>query len=87
MNSLLFLRGTLAVELADVGELGPLQVASSAEMGAVVAGMAENALGGSEGNEVVSRLLAKHEEAGGEAWGVDVEVGLHVISCFFCLFY
>ena len=45
MNSLLFLRGTLAVELADVGELGPLQVASSAEMGAVVAGMAENALG------------------------------------------
>ncbi|KAJ7151079.1 TCP-1/cpn60 chaperonin family-domain-containing protein [Mycena filopes] len=32
-----------------------------------------NALGGSEGNEVVSRLWAKHEAAGGEAWGVDVE--------------
>lgn len=36
--------------------------------------IAENALGGSEGNEVVSRLWAKHESAGGEAWGVDVEV-------------
>lgn len=39
--------------------------------------IAENALGGAEGNEVVSRLWAKHESAGGEAWGVDVEV------CFF----
>ena len=38
--------------------------------------LAENALGGAEGNEVVSRLLAKHEEKGGEAWGVDVEVSL-----------
>lgn len=36
--------------------------------------LAENALGGAEGNEVVSRLWAKHEAAGGEAWGVDVEV-------------
>lgn len=36
--------------------------------------LAENALGGAEGNEVVSRLWAKHENAGGEAWGVDVEV-------------
>ncbi len=36
--------------------------------------LAENALGGAEGNEVVSRLWAKHEEKGGEAWGVDVEV-------------
>jgi len=35
--------------------------------------LAENAMGGSEGNEVVSRLWAKHEAAGGEAWGVDVE--------------
>ncbi|EIW54079.1 T-complex protein 1 [Trametes versicolor FP-101664 SS1] len=35
--------------------------------------LAENALGGAEGNEVVSRLWAKHENAGGEAWGVDVE--------------
>jgi chaperonin GroEL (HSP60 family) len=35
--------------------------------------LAENALGGAEGNEVVSRLWAKHEKAGGEAWGVDIE--------------
>ncbi|KAI0821230.1 T-complex protein 1 [Irpex lacteus] len=35
--------------------------------------LAENALGGAEGNEVVSRLWAKHEEKGREAWGVDVE--------------
>ena len=36
--------------------------------------LAENALGGAEGNEVLSRLWAKHEEKGGEAYGVDVEV-------------
>lgn len=36
--------------------------------------LAENALGGAEGNEVLSRLWAKHELKGGEAWGVDVEV-------------
>ncbi len=36
--------------------------------------LAENALGGAESNEVLSRLWAKHEEDGGEAWGVDVEV-------------
>ncbi|KAG0694950.1 chaperonin Cpn60/TCP-1 family [Suillus ampliporus] len=35
--------------------------------------LAENALGGAEGNEVLSRLWAKHEQKGGEAWGVDVE--------------
>ncbi|CCM03002.1 uncharacterized protein FIBRA_05117 [Fibroporia radiculosa] len=35
--------------------------------------IAENALGGAEGNEIVSRLWAKHEGPGGEAWGVDVE--------------
>ncbi|KAG5220313.1 T-complex protein [Salix suchowensis] len=35
--------------------------------------LAENALGGAEGNEVLSRLWAKHEETGGEAWGVDIE--------------
>ncbi|KAF8951371.1 chaperonin Cpn60/TCP-1 family, partial [Flammula alnicola] len=33
----------------------------------------ENALGGAEGNEVLSRLWAKHEKKGGEAWGVDIE--------------
>jgi T-complex protein 1 subunit theta len=36
--------------------------------------LAENALGGAEGNEVLSRLWAKHEQSGGETWGVDVEV-------------
>lgn len=36
--------------------------------------LAENAMGGAEGNEVLSRLWAKHEQKGGEAWGVDVEV-------------
>jgi T-complex protein 1 subunit theta len=36
--------------------------------------LAENALGGAEGNEVISRLWAKHEEKGGEGWGVDIEV-------------
>ncbi|KAJ7576781.1 chaperonin Cpn60/TCP-1 family [Mycena floridula] len=35
--------------------------------------LAENALGGAEGNEVLSRLWAKHEAGGGEKWGVDVE--------------
>ncbi|KAF9047803.1 chaperonin Cpn60/TCP-1 family [Panaeolus papilionaceus] len=35
--------------------------------------LAENALGGAEGNEVLSRLWAKHEQRGGETWGVDVE--------------
>ncbi|KAF8920002.1 T-complex protein 1 [Mucidula mucida] len=35
--------------------------------------LAENALGGAEGNEVLSRLWAKHEEEGGATWGVDVE--------------
>lgn len=38
--------------------------------------LAENARGGSEGNEVVARLLAKHEKEGGQVWGVDVEVNL-----------
>ena len=38
--------------------------------------LAENALGGAEGNEVVSRLWAKHQEKGGEVFGVDVEVCL-----------
>ena len=45
--------------------------------------LAENALGGAEGNEVLSRLWAKHEEKGGEAWGVDVEVSnLFLLTLF-----
>jgi T-complex protein 1 subunit theta len=35
--------------------------------------LAENALGGAESNEVLSRLWTKHEQSGGETWGVDVE--------------
>ncbi|KAF7300666.1 hypothetical protein HMN09_00952100 [Mycena chlorophos] len=35
--------------------------------------LAENALGGSVGNEVLSRLWAKHEADDGQSWGVDVE--------------
>ncbi|KAH9067653.1 T-complex protein 1 [Lactarius vividus] len=35
--------------------------------------LAENAHGGAEGNEIVARLLAKHEKDGGESWGVDVD--------------
>ena len=46
--------------------------------------LAENALGGGEGNEVVCRLWAKHEGPGGEAWGVDVEVrpGAKIVCAF-----
>jgi chaperonin GroEL (HSP60 family) len=40
--------------------------------------LAENALGGTEGNEVVSRLWAKHQEKGGETVGVDVEVRYYI---------
>jgi chaperonin GroEL (HSP60 family) len=35
--------------------------------------LAENAMGGREGNEVLSRLWAKHAEPDGDAWGVDIE--------------
>ncbi|KIM40816.1 hypothetical protein M413DRAFT_445621 [Hebeloma cylindrosporum] len=35
--------------------------------------LAENALGGAQGNEILSRLWAKHELKGGESWGVDIE--------------
>ena len=38
--------------------------------------LAENALGGAEGNEVVSKLWAKHEPEDGQSWGVDVEVSV-----------
>lgn len=46
--------------------------------------LAENALGGAAGNEVLSRLWAKHEEEGGATWGVDVEVRIRdFLSCQF----
>jgi T-complex protein 1 subunit theta len=44
--------------------------------------LAENAMGGAQGNEVLSRLSAKHENKGGEAWAIDVEVWI-VRSSFF----
>jgi len=47
--------------------------------------LAENALGGAEGIEVLSRLWAKHEQSGGETWGVDVEVLSHPVSFLFGL--
>jgi T-complex protein 1 subunit theta len=40
--------------------------------------LADNALGGAEGNEVISRLWAKHDQKGGETWGVDVEVRIRI---------
>jgi T-complex protein 1 subunit theta len=45
--------------------------------------LAENALGGAEGNEVLSRLWAKHEQKGGEAWGVDIEVKFPEFTIFY----
>jgi chaperonin GroEL (HSP60 family) len=36
--------------------------------------LAENALGALEGNELLSRLWAKHNSVDGSDWGVDVEV-------------
>jgi chaperonin GroEL (HSP60 family) len=36
--------------------------------------LAENALGGRAGNDVLSRLWTKHEGKGGEGWGVNVHV-------------
>ena len=42
--------------------------------------LAENALGVAEGNEVLSRLWAKHDKKGGEAWGVDIEVRWYITS-------
>ena len=42
--------------------------------------LAENALGGAEGNEVVSRLYAKHEGKEGAVWGVDVEVRVSLLD-------
>ena len=50
---------------------------------AVPRALAENAMGGRAGNEVVSKLWAKHEAEGGEEWGVDVEVsGTRFVSRF-----
>lgn len=58
--------------LKGLSQHGVKRYASALEV--VPRTLAENALGGAEGNEVLSRLWAKHEEKGGEGWGVDVEV-------------
>ena len=58
--------------LKGLSQHGVKRYASALEV--VPRTLAENALGGAEGNEVLSRLWAKHEEKGGENWGVDVEV-------------
>jgi T-complex protein 1 subunit theta len=46
--------------------------------------LAENALGGAEGNEVLGKLWARHNDAqeGGPTWGVDIEVRLTPIIPF-----
>ncbi|KAH6897987.1 t-complex protein 1 [Coprinopsis sp. MPI-PUGE-AT-0042] len=57
--------------LKGLSQHGVKKFASALEV--VPRTLAENALGGAVGNEVVSRLWAKHDQSGGEAWGVDVE--------------
>jgi T-complex protein 1 subunit theta len=48
--------------------------------------LAENALGGAEGNEVLGKLWAKHNsgQEGASTWGVDVEVNLMLIVWSTC---
>lgn len=63
---------TYGAGLKGLAQHGVRRWASALEV--VPKTIAENALGGAEGNEIVSRLWAKHEGPGGESWGVDVEV-------------
>ncbi len=42
--------------------------------------LAENAHGGAEAIEIISRLWARHEREGGETWGVDIEVRCNIAS-------
>ncbi|PCH35670.1 T-complex protein 1 [Wolfiporia cocos MD-104 SS10] len=62
---------TYGAGLKGLAQHGVRRWASALEV--VPRTIAENALGGSEGNEIVSRLWARHESSGGESWGVDVE--------------
>ncbi|KAG2015187.1 t-complex protein 1 [Coprinopsis cinerea AmutBmut pab1-1] len=62
---------TYGSTLKGLSQHGVKKFASALEV--VPRTLAENALGGAEGNEVVSRLWAKHDQKGGETWGVDVE--------------
>lgn len=63
--------------LKGLSQHGVKRYASALEV--VPRTLAENALGGAEGNEVLSRLWAKHEQEGGENWGVDVEVSPNTV--------
>jgi len=63
---------TYGAGLKGLSQHGVRRWASALEV--VPRTLAENAFGGAEGNEIVSRLWAKHEGAAGESWGVDVEM-------------
>ncbi|KAH9927745.1 T-complex protein 1 [Fomitopsis serialis] len=63
---------TYGAGLKGLSQHGVRRWASALEV--VPRTLAENAFGGAEGNEIVSRLWAKHEGANGESWGVDVEM-------------
>jgi T-complex protein 1 subunit theta len=58
--------------LKGLSQHGVKRYASALEV--VPRTLAENALGGAKGNDVISLLWAKHEKQDGENWGVDVEV-------------
>jgi len=62
---------TYGAGLRGLAQHGVRRFASALEV--IPRTLAENAHGGAEGNEIVARLLAKHDKAGGESWGVDVE--------------
>lgn len=63
---------TYGAGLKGLSQHGVRRWASALEV--VPRTLAENAFGGAAGNEIVSRLWAKHETADGVSWGVDVEV-------------
>ena len=63
---------TYGAGLKGLSQHGVRRWASALEV--VPRTIAENAFGGAVGNEIVSKLWAKHENADGVSWGVDVEV-------------
>ncbi|EPT02495.1 hypothetical protein FOMPIDRAFT_1143744 [Fomitopsis schrenkii] len=63
---------TYGAGLKGLSQHGVRRWASALEV--VPRTLAENAFGGAAGNEIVSRLWAKHETADGVSWGVDVEM-------------
>ncbi|KAG1821751.1 TCP-1/cpn60 chaperonin family-domain-containing protein [Suillus subaureus] len=42
--------------------------------------LAENALGDAKGNEVLTRLWAKHEQKGSEIWGVEIATDFKILD-------